>query len=237
MRRYNRLRRWASGSEPVTSWIIALALFALVVLVYLILFLETLPGEFKYLTRWPEVVVAAWDLAVLPLLVLPWRTILSSDAKATERRAAEEDPGRKALLVIPVLASMAALVAATGVIAQSVKTPGLHFWVSILLGVFAVAGAWAWVHTTFALHYARLYYPNEGEAGGLDFPGLRTADENPDDLYFAYFSFMIGTAFQGSDVGVSSRSMRRVVLAHAVLAFVFNTVILALAINVVFDVL
>ena len=93
MRRYNRLRRWASGSEPVTSWIIALALFALVVLVYLILFLETLPGEFKYLTRWPEVVVAAWDLAVLPLLVLPWRTILSSNSKDTEQRAAEEDPG------------------------------------------------------------------------------------------------------------------------------------------------
>jgi uncharacterized membrane protein len=34
-----------------------------------------------------------------------------------------------------------------------------------------------------------------------------------------------------------STALRRVVLAHAVLSFVFNTVILALAINVVLDVL
>jgi hypothetical protein len=93
MRWFNRLRRWPSGSEPVTSWIIALALFALVVLVYLILLLQTLPEVPKYLRRWPEVVVAAWDLAVLSLLVLPWRTILSSNSKDTGQRAAKEDPG------------------------------------------------------------------------------------------------------------------------------------------------
>ncbi len=101
--------------------------------------------------------------------------------------------------------------------------------------VFAVASAWALVHTTFALHYARLYYPDpeEGEPSGLDFPG----SQKPDYFDFAYLSFMIGTAFQGSDVEVSSGPMRRVVLAHAVLSFIFNTVILALVINVVFDLL
>src|SRR5215207_807853 len=205
------------------NWIIALAFFALVVLVCLILLLQSLPEVPKYLRRWPEVVAAAWDLAVLSLLILPWRTILSFDSEATEQQAAGEDPGQKALVVILVIASMVALGVAAGVIAQSAELPGLHFWVSILLGVFVITGAWAWVHTTFALHYARLYYPKEGQPGGLDFPGLR----NTDYLDFAYFSFMIGTAFQGSDVNVTSNSVWHVVLVHALLSSVFNTVILA----------
>jgi uncharacterized membrane protein len=64
---------------------------------------------------------------------------------------------------------------------------------------------------------------------GLAFPG---SSGRPDYWDFAYFSFTIGAAMQTSDVGVTTRDMRRVVLAQTVFAFLFNTTVLALAVNV-----
>ena len=69
--------------------------------------------------------------------------------------------------------------------------------------------------------------PEFSSAGGLEFPN----EKEPDFLDFAYFSFVIGMTCQVSDVQVSSQSMRRLALVHGLLSFVFNTVILALSIN------
>jgi uncharacterized membrane protein len=95
--------------------------------------------------------------------------------------------------------------------------------------VAAVAAAWLLAHTAFALHYAHLYYRYRGRPGGLTFAGGA-----PDDGDFAYFSFTIGMTYQTADVTITGRGLRRVALAHALLAFVFNTLILALAVNVLF---
>ena len=93
----------------------------------------------------------------------------------------------------------------------------------------AVAGAWVLMHTTFTLHYAHLYYRAGGAPEGLAFVG-----GPPDDRDFAYFAFTLGMCYQTSDVAVTTRTVRRVVLGQAVLAFVYNTVILALAVNLLF---
>ena len=69
----------------------------------------------------------------------------------------------------------------------------------------------------------------ESHAGGLDFPGKR----EPDYMDFAYFAFTIGMTFQVSDVVITSRQLRQLVLVHGMLSFGFNTVILALTINTV----
>ena len=80
----------------------------------------------------------------------------------------------------------------------------------------------------YALRYAHLYYSDHGAGtGGLEFPG----GEHPSYLEFAYFSFTVGMCFQVSDVAVSSRQMRRAVLGHSLLSFLYNTAILATAIN------
>jgi uncharacterized membrane protein len=55
----------------------------------------------------------------------------------------------------------------------------------------------------------------------------------PDYQDFAYFSFVVGMTCQVSDVNVKSRSMRRLALLHGLLSFAFNTVILALSINII----
>ena len=79
----------------------------------------------------------------------------------------------------------------------------------------------------FALHYAREFYdPTTG--GGLAFPG---DEKEPDYWDFVYFSFVIGMTSQVSDVGITSKQIRRTAAAHGVVAFFFNAALLALTIN------
>ena len=49
---------------------------------------------------------------------------------------------------------------------------------------------------------------------------------------FLYYSFVIGCACQTGDVATVSPAMRHLTLVHGIVAFAFNTAILALTINV-----
>ncbi len=197
----------APGLDPVRGWAVAAVLGGIVLAA-----LSDGPG-------WPIRAVAAWDAAVLVLLGLPWRVILASDAR--------QDPGAAGTLAIPLLASGVSLVAAVVLLRRSAAyAPAGLDDLLVGLGVIAVAGAWLLMNTAFGLHYAYLYYVDDGTPGGLAFPG-----DPPDDLDFAYFAFGIGKSFAVSDVSVSDKNIRRVVLLHAVPSFASNTAILALAIN------
>jgi len=95
------------------------------------------------------------------------------------------------------------------------------------MAALGVISAWGVLHSSFALHYAYLYYRSEEAAGGLAFP----SDQSPDQLDFAYFAFTIATSFAVSDVNVTDQTIRRAVLGHQILSFFYNTSILALVIN------
>ena len=86
------------------------------------------------------------------------------------------------------------------------------------------------VHVLFGLHYAhRFYAPDETKCdrGGLLFPG----ETQPDYWDFLHFSLIIGVASQTADVQIADRRLRRLATVHSVTAFVFNTVLVALAVN------
>jgi uncharacterized membrane protein len=92
------------------------------------------------------------------------------------------------------------------------------------------------LHIIFTFRYAHMYYHSNlnnetGLCGGLEIPN----EKYPDYLDFAYFSFVIGMTFQVSDINITSKSMRRLALLHGMLSFLFNTVIVALSINVILD--
>ena len=88
--------------------------------------------------------------------------------------------------------------------------------------------SWSFIQVMFAFHYAHEFYAEHRQpAGGLGFPG----QEAPDYWDFLYFAFVIGMTFQVSDVTVRSKVMRKTVLAHGLLSFIFNVTLLALAIN------
>ncbi len=98
-----------------------------------------------------------------------------------------------------------------------------------------VTGSWLLVAVLFTLNYASLYYRDaaDGEPGsGLRFPDDDPAAFRPDYVDFLYFSFTIAVAVQTSDVEVTTRSMRKLVLMQSVLGFAFNTLLLALTINI-----
>ena len=109
-----------------------------------------------------------------------------------------------------------------------------HFIVHLLLTLMTVIFSWTLVHTVYGFRYAHAFYGDSDEpdvhqhAGGLIFPG----DRPPDYFDFAYFSFVVGMTCQVSDVQITSRRMRRITLFHSVLSFGFNTIILALLINI-----
>jgi uncharacterized membrane protein len=181
---------------------------------------------------WAVHIVSAWDGAGLCLLALAWWRIYRDDAVQTRRHAAKEDPGRTIVWAIVLLASTVSLFAAGFVMrkAHAIAPSEAAFSILLALCLTAVVSAWGLTHTAYTLRYAHLYYRDDEEGeGGLEFPGKL----DPDSLDFAYFAFTLGMCFQTSDVAVTSRHIRRAVLAHTLLSFLYNTVVLALAFNLV----
>jgi len=97
----------------------------------------------------------------------------------------------------------------------------------LVLALASVVLGWFTIQAMCAVHYAHLYWSSEGK-GGLDFPG----DEEPGGVDFLYFAATIGMTAQTADTAVTSRHMRRTVLMHAIVSFLFNTVIVAAAVNI-----
>ncbi|MGI9113564.1 MAG: DUF1345 domain-containing protein [Chthoniobacterales bacterium] len=181
--------------------------------------------------RW-TVSLATYDAFALVSLALLSITIAFTSSKAIRLLARKQDVGRTIIFAFVISAACAALFAVAFLI-RGVKTDGpTHFTLHLLLSILTVVLSWLLTHTVFGLRYAHNFYGDDQarEARqGLEFPG----EPHPDYRDFTYFSFVIGMTCQVSDVQVTSREMRRLVLLHGVLSFAFNTVILALSINIV----
>jgi uncharacterized membrane protein len=187
-------------------------------------------GIFVPSLGWAIHLLAGWDAAGLSLLALAWWRIGHENSVQTRRHAAAEDPGRTLVWLLVLLASTVSLFAAGFVMRRAHHIAPNDTAFSILLGLCltAVVSAWALTHTAYSLRYAHLYYRDDDDGeGGLEFPGKI----DPDGFDFAYFSFTLGMCFQVSDVCITNRTIRRTVLSHALLSFLYNTVVLALALN------
>lgn len=181
-----------------------------------------MPAAYSNLTRG----LVAGDLASAFMLVISLHIIAFADTAETRRRAGAYDPGRGVVWVVVILASVLGLFASAAVMRQGKSVASFEGQLHVGLCFATVALAWILTHASFTLRYAHLYYRGEAK-GGISFPG----DDDPDDADFAYFAFTIGMTFQVSDTDITSREIRRTVLRHGLLSFVFNTVIVALALN------
>lgn len=180
--------------------------------------------------RLPTKLLLSWDAGVILYLALTFVMMARSDIAQIRRRAAAQDEGAFALLVlcgIAALASLAAIVAELGKTSQADLTDAIELGI----GMGTIVFSWLFMHTIFALHYAHEYYGDgrDGDIGGLRFPGSAA----PDYWDFIYFSFVVAMTSQVSDVAVTSRTVRRVVNIHGILAFLFNFSVLALMVNMV----
>jgi uncharacterized membrane protein len=169
-----------------------------------------------------------WDIGIGLYLILAFYLMGRSDAHRIRRRAAMQDEGQITMLVLTVTAaaaSMAAIFAELGTSGGQTRQAG-----QLILATATIVLSWAFIHVMFALHYAHEYY-GEGRdhmTGGMTYPG----SDEPDYWDFTYFSFVIGMCAQVSDVVVTSRVIRRTVLAHSIVSFLFNAALLALTVNI-----
>ena len=183
---------------------------------------------------WITRALIAGDAAGLMLFALAAWIIIPTTSKQTRARAAAEDTGRLLVWVVVLVASTFAMFAATFVLRRAKELGQTESTLVLVLVIVSAGLSWLLSHTVFTLRYAHLFYRGGREQeGGIEFPHADgTAAEDPDDLDFAYFAFTIGMTFQVSDSEISDRTIRRTVLAHAILSFAYNTGIIALVLNV-----
>lgn len=170
--------------------------------------------------------LVGWDVCVGLYLILAFEAMAGANAHQIRERAAEEDEGQFAVLAGTVAAALVSLAGIVFELAAAGGAASNAYWGKIAAGL-AIFLSWAFIHTIFALHYAHEFYDREG-GGGMAFPG---GEEEPDYWDFVYFSFVIGMTSQVSDVGVTTKTVRRTVAAHGVVAFMFNTALLALSVG------
>lgn len=179
-------------------------------------------------------VLAAWCIAAWLYLALVATMMLQPDHGRLRSQAAAHAESAVVVLIVAAAAAVASL-AAIFVELRGVKAAATPLaWHELALTVATIAGAWLLLPFEFALTYASRYYPAGSPGGGLDFPHPPGGDAPaPNYAEFLYFAFTIAATAQTSDVAVTSRAMRKLVVAHSVLSFAFNTLVLALAINIV----
>ncbi len=164
-----------------------------------------------------------WDAGVVTYGVVLLALLGGRDVARLEREAAALDEGRWGVLGASIGASVVSLGAIVLELAQAHGHPGAAW--SQALGGATVLLSWFFVHAIFATHYAHAFWRTRS---GLLFPG----NDRPDFGEFLYFSFCMAVASQVSDVSTQSADMRRLVLAHSLLAYLFNTAVIALGVNI-----
>jgi uncharacterized membrane protein len=184
-----------------------------------------LPASYRPVTRG----LLAWDLTAAIYIAAAFWMVARSTVETCHARAALYDESDWMITALVVVSSAASFVAIFAELAE-IKSGRAPLAISLVTTGATVVLSWTFTHVIFTLHYANLYYRlrDQGPQGGLEFPGKRP----PDYRDFLYYSFVIGCATQTADVNTVSPAMRRATLVHGVIAFAFNTAILALMINV-----
>jgi uncharacterized membrane protein len=178
------------------------------------------------LEPWEIAILSGWNAAAVMLITWTLVVVWWKDGTETARIATRVDDSRATADLLLVSASIASLAGIGFGLVKAAREGGPLQGTLTGFAVLSVILSWLMVQTVYILRYARLYY---GEGGGVDF----NEQKNPDYRDFAYLAFTIGMTYQVSDTNLTSTSIRRTALHHAVLSFVFGTSIIAMMINVV----
>ena len=176
-------------------------------------------------------VLVGWDCMALTYVIISLAIFVRVPQGKIADRCAKEDL-RSWLLFLIVISVCSVCLGVVLSFFEARKEWEVAPWISSVIGIGAIVFSWAVLHLSFTFRYAHLFYGDRNKrfskhANGLTFPD----DDKPDYFDFAYFSFVIGMTFQVSDVVITSKGVRRLVLMHSIIAFVFNTVIIAMTIS------
>ncbi len=172
----------------------------------------------------PAGLLGGWAIAGAVFIAWTWIVIVPMTAEETRAHAMREQPARAATHWILVLAAIASLGAVAVVLLGGGGRKDLLTMGSVL---FSVIVSWGVVHTLYALGYARLYFA--APEGGIEFH----QPDAPRYTDFTYLAVTVGMSFAVSDTDIGASALRRVAQVHALLSYLFGTVIVALLVNLV----
>ncbi|MEI9910977.1 MAG: DUF1345 domain-containing protein [Bacteroidota bacterium] len=203
--------------------------------IFISLFIALLAFLLVFQTNLDRLVMAmiVWNAFAFSFIGTSWLVFFTRTSAQMRVRARQEDGNRVFVFTVILISSFASMFAVL-LLVLSKDAGGTPRIIYVPVAVATMLFSWIMVHTTFCFHYAHLYYDDAEEdteifAGGLDFPN----EKRPDYMDFVYFSFGVGMSFQVSDVDITSRTIRRLVLLHGLLAFGLNTFVVALTINLI----
>ncbi len=211
--------RWLGWHAPALRRTIIVAIIGLIVAVVLLPFVT-----------WGMAVVVGWDAAALAFLVTIWPIIVRADSSHARQLAIREDETRGSARVLLLGASVASLVGVGFALSVAGRESGSPRVILIGAAVLTVVLSWTLVNTVYTLRYADLHFGST--AAGIAF-GDSAGSERPTYRDFAYVAFTIGMTYQVSDTTVRDPRIRRTVLSHALLSYVFGVVIVGGAVNLI----
>ncbi len=190
--------------------------------------LAVVPNQLRLSTR----VILAWDVGCLWFIVASLVGMSGQKGRDIQQSAARQDDGRGMILGLVLLSSAASLAAVGLELSLAKADHGLFKSLRVLMAFTTVIASWFVAQLIFAIHYAHEYYtvadePPHALRKGLKFP----EGGEPDYWDFLHFSIIIGVAAQTADIAFDSRTLRRIGTVHSLLAFAFNTIVVALTIN------
>lgn len=177
-------------------------------------------------------------------LVLPWRAAAmlgwcanvgvyagllfyylgDAEPEVMRERACLLAEGRAVVLTLSLLVATISLVVVVMILAG-----GQQALTEKVISILTIIASWFYLQLLFAQEYAHEFWMSDE---GLNFPG---GGDEPAFGEFLYFAFVVGCTFQVSDATTNTPRMRRIVLLHGLVAFWFNTAILASAVSTVAD--
>jgi len=179
------------------------------------------------LGSWQFAPIVGWALACAVFLAWVWMVIGRMDPDQTKEHSTREDPTNGVTDILILIAGIAGLVGIVVLMVEGGSGHGALRALTPTLAILSIALSWALVHTLYTLRYARLFYTDD--AGGIDF----NQKQPPKYSDFAYVAFTLGATFQISDTDILNSRMRATVLRHALLSYVFGSVIIAATVNLV----
>lgn len=199
------------------------------ILLSIIVFILCATFKMEITTR----LILSWDVFSITMIFFTWIMFFHTNEKELCDVVESQDDGLKVIFSI-VLIGVCFSLFGTILLLQGKQATSENKILHTIVSLSPVLFSWILLHTIFTVRYAHLYHDKKrlgtgSNTGGVAFPG----NQEPDYVDFAYFSFVIGMTFQVSDVQINARAIRRFVLLHSIISFVFNTIIVALTINAI----
>jgi len=221
----NKKTSFAQAFQKIHSFAKILICLAIAIIVYFIIQIE----HIDILSH----LMIGWDTFSVCLIVMTWITFIITKPQEIREQARVQDSSRSVIFITVLIATLASFLAVLLLLITKQKFKSEESF-HLIIAVAGMILSWFLIHTIFTLRYAHIFYGDDAKnptthAGGLEFPD----DKKPDYRDFAYFSFVLGMTFQVSDVQITSKALRRMATWHGLLSFGYNTIMIALTINVI----